>query len=55
MEVFQSVKIVKAEALRIASVEFAIQLHNFRTDVTRETERLITDAKRINTYLETGT
>ncbi len=55
MEVFQTVKIVKAEALRIASVEFAIQLHNFRTDVTRDTEKVINDAKRINTYLELGT
>ncbi len=56
MNVFQLVKgLKKDEALRITAVELAIQLANFRTDVSRETERVITDAKRIREYLENGT
>ncbi len=54
MEVFQLVKVTKPEAIRIASVEFAIQLHNFRSDLTRSTELVIESAKRIRDYLETG-
>ncbi len=52
MNLFQPVKITKAEAIRIISVELAIQLHNFRTDLARETEKVIEDAKQIETYLK---
>ncbi len=56
MDVFQVVKgLTKPEALRIVATELAIELHNFRSDVTRDTERVIEDAKRIRDYLENGT
>jgi predicted RNA-binding protein with PIN domain len=55
MEVFQQIKITKDEAFRIAATALAIELHNFRTDVTRSKEELIEDAKRIKEYLENGT
>ncbi len=55
MEVFQQVKITKDEAFRIAATALAIELHNFRSDITRDTEQFINDAKRIRQYLENGT
>jgi hypothetical protein len=55
MEVFDNVKIDKTEAIRIASLEFAIQLHNFRSDLPRETVKVIKDAKRIRRWLTYGT
>lgn len=42
------------EKRREKAVELAIQLHNFRSDVTRETETVILDSKRIYEYLENG-
>jgi hypothetical protein len=55
MEVFQQIKITKDEAFRIAAIVLAVELHNFRTDIARETETFIDDAKRIKEYLENGT
>jgi hypothetical protein len=55
MEVFQQVKITKEEAFRVAATALAIELHNFRSDLTRDTEVFISDAKRIKDYLENGT
>lgn len=52
---FQQVKITKDEAFRIAATALAIELHNFRSDLTRDTETFINDAKRIREYLENGT
>jgi hypothetical protein len=43
------------ETRRRISMELAIDLHNFRSDITRDTERVIADAKRIIEYLEIGT
>jgi hypothetical protein len=43
------------ETRRIAAMELAINLHNFRSDVTRNTDKVIDDAKIIYTYLENGT
>jgi hypothetical protein len=55
MDLFQVVKgLTKQEAIRISSVELAIRLHDFRDDVSVDNEKIIADAKRIVTYLETG-
>jgi hypothetical protein len=45
----------KVEERRKTAMELAIELHNFRSDITRDTEKVITDAKRIGEYLENGT
>jgi hypothetical protein len=56
MELFQVVKgLTKQEAVRITSVELAIRLHDFRDDVSIDVDKVILDAKKIVTYLETGT
>ena len=56
MNVFQLVKgLIKDEALRITAVELATQLHNFRTDIPLNIEKVIIDAKRIKEYLDNGT
>ncbi len=54
MEVFEGVKITKTEALRVAAVDLALQLHNWRNDVIVDSTRMIDDAKRIFDYLEQG-
>jgi hypothetical protein len=56
MELFQLVKgLKKEEAIRMVAVELAIQLHNFRSDVSRNTDAVIDDSKRIYTYITNGT
>jgi hypothetical protein len=55
MELWNLNKINKDEAFRIQAVDFAIKLHNFRDDITRDPEKIINDAKRIETYLKGGT
>jgi hypothetical protein len=55
MEVFQPLKIVKPQAFRVAAVEFALRMQDHRHDVSRDVERLIADARRIQEYLELGT
>ncbi len=55
MEVFSGVKITKPEAFRVAAMQLAIELHNFRSDVTRVTDKSVEDAKRIEDYLTNGT
>lgn len=47
-------KVSKEEERREKAMELAIQLHNFRSDVSRSTEKTIEDAKRIEGYLEDG-
>jgi hypothetical protein len=46
-EVFQPTKINKPEAMRVKSVEVTCMMHNFRSDLTRDVEKIILDAKRI--------
>ncbi len=57
MEVYstKNAKISKDEAHRVASVYLAIQLHNFRSDMTRDTDGVVDDAKRILKFIEDGT
>lgn len=52
MEVFQGVKITKPEAFRIAAVDLALKLHNWRSDLVVDADKIVEDAKRINNYLE---
>jgi hypothetical protein len=55
MNLFQVIKgLTKEEAFRMVAMELAIELRNFRGDVTRNTNDVIVDAKLIFTYLETG-
>jgi hypothetical protein len=53
-ELFQPIKIKKPEAMRIKSIEITISMHNFRSDLSRDIEKVVTDAKRIQQYLEDG-
>jgi hypothetical protein len=53
-EVFQEAKITKPEAMRIKSIEITVSMHNFRSDLTRNIDKVISDAKRIQQYLEDG-
>ncbi len=56
MDVFQLVKGLKKEdAFRITAMALAINLHNFRSDVSRDTDKVVSDAKRIEDYLVNGT
>jgi predicted DNA-binding protein len=55
-DLFQLVKgLNKDEAIRIAAMELANQLNNFRNDLSRSTEKVVKDAKRIEQYLTLGT
>jgi hypothetical protein len=55
-DLFQEVKgLTKDEALRITAMELANELHNFRSDVPRDEAEVVETAKRIFTYLTTGT
>jgi hypothetical protein len=53
-EVFQPTKITKSEAIRLKSLEITISMHNFRSDLSRNIDKVIVDTKRIQQYLETG-
>jgi hypothetical protein len=55
LSLFKEVKISKTEAFRVAAISRALKMHNYRTDLTRDTEKVIADAKRIYQYLTQGT
>jgi hypothetical protein len=49
------VVVTDEELRRVTAMQLAINLNNFRNDISRDTEKVITDAKRIGEYLENGT
>lgn len=51
---YKDVKVKEDEFRRITSMGLAIKLSNFRSDIGRDTEKVISDAKRIGEYIEDG-